>query len=176
MTLGIVIASVAGILTITIVAELSHGKRRLHLFSAAFFCLMVFLVFVGVDIYQAEGQREEDIFITELSLTCGSISARKSEVHRVRRFCDKFMAGTGSQGVVSAYSNDMILVIKATPDFAYGFLEDRLLAERIMRKWLDGWKDISGHELAKITVKLDDIDLITADATVFSGDKVEFHR
>ena len=86
------------------------------------------------------------------------------------------MAGTGSQGVVSAYSNDMILVIKATPDLAYGFLEDRLLAERIMRSWLDGWKDISGHELAKITVKLDDIDLITADATVFSGDKVEFHR
>ena len=59
---------------------------------------------------------------------------------------------------------------------AYEFLGDRLLTERILRKWLVAWKNISEHQLAKITVKLGAIELITATGTVFSGDQVSERR
>ena len=90
------------------------------------------------------------------------------------RFLNRFIP---NGGVTSIYSHEMILMLEITDELAYGFLGDRLLTERILRRWLDGWEEISGYESGRITVKLDGIDLITVKHAFFSRDKVvEFHR
>ncbi len=150
-------------IVLAIVAEYGDRKFRTQRFVASFLVIGVLATAAGIYIHKSQSQKPSE-----------------SERHKIyfdntRRFQDKFLPG--GKGIISAFSYQSILVLKITDELAYGFLNDRLLAERILRKWMDGWKNISGHDVVTIIIKLDDIEIITAQTAGFSGDdQVEFHR
>ena len=161
MVTFLVVTAVIGII-MAIAAECGNRKFRTPRLVASFLSLGVFATVAGIDIHKSQSQKP-------------SASERKKiEFDKTRRFQDKFLPGGG---VTRIYSHERILMLEITDELAYGFLGDRLLTERILRRWLDGWEEISGYESGHITVKLDGIDLITVKHAFFSSDKVvEFHR
>ena len=106
------------------------------------------------------------------SKTCGPIVGKTAQdLQNVKVFCEAISEDFARE-IVGSYAMESLLWVKINRGLANAMLADRLSTERVVKKWMRRWKNLSKSKAVTVWVEWLDVQIAKGDTTLFSGDKI----